>query len=118
MPSGSNPNSRKNLVSENAKKNRFNGENGAKNQAKGNEVRKYMSSARKALKSALTDEELNKQIDALLKRGRQGNLTAIKMVFEYSDITDNENSAVTQNVIELPAVLPDNVPPKEEENNE
>ncbi len=96
MPRGSHPNSRKNLVSENAKKNRFNGENGAKNQAKGNDVRKYMSCARKALKSALTDEELSKQIDALLKRGRQGNLTAIKMVFEYSDISDNENNTATR----------------------
>lgn len=114
MPRGSNPNSLKNL----ARGNRFSEDTARISAQKSAETRKYLSSARKALKSALTDEELNKQIDALLRRGRQGNLTAIKMVFEYSDIADNENTTTTQNVIELPAVLPDNVPPKEEKNNE
>ena len=86
MPRGQNLNSKKNL------KNRFNTDSAKKAAQKSAEARKAYSSAREALKDYMTDDKYKELMEALHKRGKAGNLTAIDMIFKYTDPINNNNS--------------------------
>ncbi len=83
MPENENKNTGKRA--NNGKSTRFTSETGKAAGKKSGKTRRYMSSARNALKAACTDDELRTIITKLIERGKQGNLTAIKMIFEYTE---------------------------------
>ena len=110
MPKGSNPNSRK-ALEQNRKKTQFNGERAVKAGKKSGESRKYMSSARNALKDLCTDDELNAIMTQLMRRGKTGNLTAIKMILDYTDIKEDTHDNAEVNIAFLAPVSAPETPP-------
>lgn len=76
MPRGENENSKKNL----AKGHRFTADTAREASKKAAETRKAYSSAREALKDYMTDDKYRELMEALHKRGKAGNLTAIDMI--------------------------------------
>lgn len=99
MPRGSNPNSKKALA-ENRKKTQFCGETAVKAQKKSAEVQRYNGVARRALKDKCTDDKLTKILDQLERRALSGNLTAIKMILDYTDEKQEQtvNNEITINL--------------------
>lgn len=75
-----------------SKKTQFNGDTAVKAGKKSGQTRKLYASLRECLKKEMTAEEQAKICEQLKKRGMQGNLTAIKMLFDYS-LTEEEKQA-------------------------
>jgi hypothetical protein len=100
MPRGSNPNSH-NIKKLNASRTQKEREKAASEAGKkSGESRKYLGNARKALKEELTDEEMHAINEILKKRAKSGNLTAIKMILDYTDEKQEQtvNNEITINL--------------------
>ncbi|GEM_PF-6359421 len=115
MPRGQNPKSKENLT----KGKPFNAETARKASKKSAENRKYQSNARKCLKNLCTDDELDKVLRQLLKRGQQGNLTAIDMIIKYTGESEEKTPDEDgPRLAYIPEKLPKNEPPGETENEQ
>lgn len=79
----------KETMNEIGKNTRFSGKTAAEAAAKSAEARKAYSSAREALKDYMDEDKYREIMDALMKRGKAGNLTAIDMIFKYTESKEN-----------------------------
>ena len=110
MPRGDNPNSRKNLQ----KGKPFTAETARIASKKGLAIQKYNASFRAAGKDLLTDEEMQKMWEAMIKRAKSGNISAFKMLFDVmgegaQDITSKDAEV---NIAFLAPVAPAEKPPE------
>lgn len=98
------------------KNTRFNGKTAAEAGAKSAEVRKAYSSAREALKDYLDEDKYREIMKALYSRGKAGSLTAIDMIFKYTDPVKDEDSGEKGEgggVAMMPQKLPKNESPED-----
>ena len=113
MPKGSNPNSHT-INKLNAERTRKERENAARKAGKkSGESRKHMSCARNALKELCTDDELNAIMTQLMRRGKTGNLTAIKMILDYTDVKEETSNDAEVNLAFISPISQPESPPED-----
>lgn len=99
-----------------SKNTRFNSRTAVEAGKKSAEKRKYLGEARKALKDYMDDDKLEEIMKALYSRGKAGSLTAIDMIFKYTDPVKDEDSGEKGEgggVAMMPQKLPKNESPED-----